>query len=270
MKNCTCFIICCLLVTGAYCQSNLRVFAQKEGDVTVLYADNNEVCVVSVWLTLDLNNLVGDESADHIYIVPGNTRRYRLVTLSRTKRGKTSYHYNYSAMYGDTRQTSYDKNHVYDLPFRKGVRSKVEQGYNGTFSHQSQSALDFQMREGTEVRAARAGIVIAVVQRFNEYCWSDACKEMANYVLIYHSDGTIADYSHLLYNGAKVLIGDTVRKGQLIALSGNTGYTRGPHLHFDCYLPGFEGKRTIMTKFRTGTGKTTAFLKAGSTYSKNY
>lgn len=270
MKHCIFIIYCCCLFSTGYPQSNLRVFAQREGDNTVLYADNNEVCAVSVQLTLTLENLAAEESPDRIYIVPANSLRYRLVTLSRTNRRRTSYHYNYSAVFGDVRQTTYDKDHIYDLPYRKGIRSHIEQGYNGTFSHQQENALDFRMPEGTEVRAARAGLVIAVVQRFNTYCWSDACKEMANYILIYHPDGTIATYSHLLFNGAKVFIGDTVRKGQLIALSGNTGYTRGPHLHFDCYLPSFEGKRTVMTRFRTGNGKSSAFLKTGAVYTKGY
>jgi murein DD-endopeptidase MepM/ murein hydrolase activator NlpD len=270
LKQYLLFIFCCFFFLAGFSQHNLRVFAQKEGDHTVLYADNSEVCAVSVQLTLTLENLSADETADRVYLVPANTLRHRLVTLSRTNRRRTGYHYNYSAVFGDARQNLYDRDHVYDLPYRKGTQYRIDQGYNGTFSHQQENALDFQMREGTQVYAARAGLVIAVVQRFNEYCWSDACKEMANYILIYHADGTIATYSHLLFNGARVIIGDSVRKGQLIALSGNTGYTRGPHLHFDCYLPSFEGKRTVMTKFRTGTGKSSGFLKAGAMYKKGY
>ena len=160
--------------------------------------------------------------------------------------------------------------YLYDLPYAKGKQYRVEQGYNGVFSHRGENSLDFNMKQGTPVRAAREGLVIAVVQRFSESCWSDACRDKANYVLVYHSDGTIGDYSHLQYNGARVVIGDTVRKGQLIALSGNTGYTRGPHLHFDCYLPGIENKRTVMTRFRITTGKTWAYLKEGKWYRKNY
>lgn len=264
MKYLLLLIGCCIGAT-VFSQSNLRIFARKEGDNTVLYADNNEVCPVSVLLTLSLDNLVADESADKIYIVPADTTNFRLVELVRKKpRGKTRYSYNYTAVYGDARQTSYDHNYVYELPYKKGSSSRVEQGYNGTFSHQHENSIDFNMRLGSEVHAARPGLVIAVVQRFNENCWRDECREMANYVLIYHNDGTIGDYSHLQYNGARVAIGDTVRKGQLIAFSGNTGFTRGPHLHFDCYLPGFEEKRTLTTKFRTGGGAT--FLKEGKVY----
>jgi hypothetical protein len=126
------------------------------------------------------------------------------------------------------------------------------------------------MPEGTQIRAARGGVVIAVVQQYNENCLRDECKKMANYILIYHSDGTIADYSHIQYNGASVAVGDTVKKGDIIAISGNTGYTRGPHLHFICFLPDFEKRRGLETKFRIGNGTSSAYLRENKGYKKNY
>lgn len=269
-RRLSCFIALVLAVTVAGAQNNLRLFAVKEGNNTVLYADNLEACEVSVYLTLTLDNLTADERPDRTYLVPAATRRFRLVTLYRDNRRKTSYTYQYAAVFGNVNQIQYDKDFPYDLPFAKGRQYRVEQGYRGVFSHQGENALDFNMKEGTEVWAARAGRVIAVVQRFNERCWSEACKGMANYILVYHADGTIGDYSHLQYNGARVAIGDSVVKGQLIALSGNTGFTQAPHLHFDCYLPGIHSKRTIPTRFRTGTGVSTALLQQGKTYKRNY
>mgnify|MGYP000197477343 CR=1 FL=1 len=54
-----------------------------------------------------------------------------------------------------------------------------------------------------------------------------------NYVFIQHQDGSVARYFHLTHNGALVEEGDKVNTGDVIALSGNTGQSGGPHLHFD-------------------------------------
>jgi len=51
-----------------------------------------------------------------------------------------------------------------------------------------------------------------------------------NQLVIEHEDGSRTGYAHL--NGYKVKVGDNVSKGQVIALSGNTGNSTGPHLHF--------------------------------------
>ena len=49
---------------------------------------------------------------------------------------------------------------------------------------------------------------------------------------ILHDDGTMAMYAHLKPEGVLVRIGQRVHAGQPIGLSGNTGFTTGPHLHF--------------------------------------
>ena len=52
-----------------------------------------------------------------------------------------------------------------------------------------------------------------------------------------HEDGTEAQYIHLTYNGALKNEGDNVNQGEIIALSGNTGKSSGPHLHFHVMQP---------------------------------
>lgn len=91
-------------------------------------------------------------------------------------------------------------------------------------------AIDFRVPIGTKITAAREGTVVAVQEGFTDGNGEDL-KE--NYVFIKHADGTVARYFHLTRDGALVNVGDTVKQGQLIALSGNTGDSAGPHLHFD-------------------------------------
>ncbi len=78
---------------------------------------------------------------------------------------------------------------------------------------------DFHAPEGTPVMAINSGIV-RVVQKYEIY---------GNTVIVDHGDGLLSMYMHL--SQAKVKVGDKVTTGDIIALSGETGYAESPHLH---------------------------------------
>jgi len=73
-------------------------------------------------------------------------------------------------------------------------------------------------------------VVVAVEERFSN---DDHADFHENWVMIRHADDTIARYIHLTTGGALVDVDDVVRQGQAIGLSGNSGASLGPHLHFD-------------------------------------
>ena len=147
-----------------------------------------------------------------------------------------------------------DTNYVFDLPFAPGEKSMVMQGYNGSYSHQGQFALDFKAKKGTPIHAAREGLVYKTESSHVKGGPKKKFLRLGNHIVIKHSDGTFAAYWHLLYKGALVKVGDTISKGQLIGLSGNTGYSSWAHLHFDVYYYS-EGKQvTIPTLFKTTHG----------------
>jgi murein DD-endopeptidase MepM/ murein hydrolase activator NlpD len=91
-------------------------------------------------------------------------------------------------------------------------------------------AIDFRMPIGTRVVAARGGVVAAVRDTFFDNNGEDLRE---NFVFVKHADSTVGRYFHLTHGGALVKVGDTVAAGQVIALSGNTGQSPEPHLHFD-------------------------------------
>ncbi len=123
----------------------------------------------------------------------------------------------------------------YRLPFLPGEEYLVSQGFNGSFSHNhdgSRYAVDIAMPEGSIVCAVRSGTVMEV--EFGNYQGGVDAEEFgskANFVRILHEDGTIATYAHLQLETVRVEIGETVEAGQIIARSGNTGFSTGPHLH---------------------------------------
>ncbi|HNZ48486.1 MAG TPA: M23 family metallopeptidase [Candidatus Hydrogenedentes bacterium] len=122
------------------------------------------------------------------------------------------------------------ENSPYCLPWEAGKSYWCIQGVGGIVSHHGSSryAYDFYMPEGTEVRAAREGKVVKVVQEHTDHGY----KKPNNLVAIEHSDGTWAYYGHIQQQGSKVAVGDKVKQGQAIALSGHVGHSLVPHLHF--------------------------------------
>ena len=127
------------------------------------------------------------------------------------------------------------RDYDYLLPLQqRGFR--IDQGFGGGFSHndsQNRYAVDFAADIGTPVLAAREGVVMQVE---NDFAKAGLNRERyggrANFIRILHDDGTMALYAHLREEGALVRVGQRVRVGQQIGLSGNTGFTTGPHLHF--------------------------------------
>jgi len=123
---------------------------------------------------------------------------------------------------------------AYQLPF-DARRFQVTQAPQGRFSHEdpeNRDAVDFALPEGTPVLAARAGKVMQVQGNFSSNGQAPGDRERANFIRILHEDGSMAVYAHLRENGVLVRSGQRVEAGQRIGVSGNTGYSTAPHLHF--------------------------------------
>lgn len=162
---------------------------------------------------------------------------------------------NYS--YRDLKAGRYveDTSYVYTLPFQKGKRVFVVQGYESNMSHKGEVSLDFKVRKGTAICAAREGIVVATRDDSNKGGLKPANLSDGNYICILHSDGSKGYYWHLQKNGVEVKMGDTIQRGQVIGFSGNTGYSAFPHLHFE--VQGYDDKgryRQLPTRFQTKRG----------------
>jgi len=268
---CTVVLGMLFLTTGAQPGTpDVKVTSERKENGFVLYASNSQYCPVSLLFNFELQNVSFSGGGQKVFVVPAQNGKWKIGELTVTGKGATKFSFRYFTELGDVTVNKWDTAYPYDLPFKKGASFRIFQGYNGTFSHTNENALDFSMPEGTELFAAREGVVVKVVQNNNQSCPSPECQQYNNYIAIYHPDGTIARYVHLRYNGANVRPGDVIRKGQLIGYSGNTGWTSGPHLHFVCTAPNFEKKQTMKTLFRINKGEQVVYLEEKQTYLRDY
>jgi len=161
-----------------------------------------------------------------------------------------SYSVGMTAMPGDPSAMPNDV--VYALPMDEASGWQIGQGFHGGFSHtdeQNLYAVDLIVREGTPILAARDGVVMQVESGYDRAGTNkQKFAERANLVRILHEDGSMGVYAHLKENGVYVRVGQRVGVGQQIAVSGNTGFTSGPHLHFCVQVN--RGMRLVSVPFR--------------------
>ncbi|MBL4631249.1 MAG: M23 family metallopeptidase [Paraglaciecola sp.] len=126
---------------------------------------------------------------------------------------------------------------AYQYPYAIDDYFPIVQGFGGGYSHRGASkyAVDFAMPIGTPIHAARAGVVIDLVEHHSRGGASRQYAKYANYVVILHDDDTTGEYYHLKKNGVVVTLGTQIKAGAKIGYSGNTGFSSLPHLHFAVY-----------------------------------
>lgn len=147
-----------------------------------------------------------------------------------------------------------DTSYVYTLPFENKKKHLLVQGYFGVWSHKERAALDFKMKRGTPILAARDGVVIRVKEDGSRGGWGKKFRSQGNNIVIQHDDNSRSGYWHLKKDGAIVNIGDTVKQGQVIGFSGKTGYAAIPHLHFIVWKNNRGNWQQIATRFQTSKG----------------
>jgi murein DD-endopeptidase MepM/ murein hydrolase activator NlpD len=159
-----------------------------------------------------------------------------------------------------------DSSYVYALPFGEGKSYRVIQGYFSRYTHKERAALDFNLKRGTEITAVREGVVTRVKEDGTKGGLNRKYRSHGNNIIIQHPDGSRAGYWHLKHNGVLVNVGDSVKKGQVIGLSGKTGYAMVPHLHFLVWTNKNGSWQQVPTRFQTSRG--VKYLRSWKKYNR--
>lgn len=142
---------------------------------------------------------------------------------------------------------------IYALPFKKKYQIKAFSDPRVHFAH-FKHAIDFIMPEGTKILASKHGLVAAVKVDSKEGGSNPKYNSIyyLNFITLKHINGEYSEYVHLKHNSALVKLGQKVKIGQPIALSGNTGFSTEPHLHFQVsrYCKTKVGIETLKIRFK--------------------
>jgi len=120
--------------------------------------------------------------------------------------------------------------------FTNPVKGIVVNGFNPTKKH---FGIDVTLDKGTPVKSIADGVVL----------YADFANSTGNTIIVKHQGNVISIYKH----NAKLLrkTGDKIKKGEVIALSGNSGEkTTGPHLHFELWIKEFPVNPTDFISFK--------------------
>jgi murein DD-endopeptidase MepM/ murein hydrolase activator NlpD len=215
----------------------IRLFRREsEGRRVALVANNTYFAPVQLKFHLvKMANLGAEVPSDGWRVLPPRAEIELLTVSKEDPNAASTFEYEFAYMVGDP-HAEHAPDRPYRLPFAIASSFKVSQAYPSAITHRdaaSLQAVDFVMPVGTQVFAAREGVVIEVASEFHDSGLDpEVDGPRANIIRVLHDDGTMSLYAHLNWNSIRVTPGQHVGRGEYLADSGNTGFTTGPHLHF--------------------------------------
>lgn len=266
-------IFFCCIVNFLHAQSNQNklIFTHKPINERTyeVYVENPTKQMRSFKITLRGKNFKTNEYTIKSDTISPETKRVIYTLKKIRKRNRFILGYTWLEGVGNFRIYKV-LGHKYRLPYDKGEKYKVIQGYYEKFSHEGRAAIDFAMPEGTPVYAMRSGQIFDMKLNGNKGCEEDGCEIYSNYIKVVHYDGTVAVYSNLLPNGSTKRIGDFVNVGQRIARSGFTGKSKEPNLQVEIQVLSRDLSGYVSKPFECviGPGGQSDVLNKGDEYIK--
>lgn len=230
-------------------QVYLDIKKQKGGDV--VFVRNDLYAPVEIALAfISLSNVRGAPAKAIRRVLPARSKT-RMAMLTPITAGQPL-QYSPQFQYSLGNPVGVAQSYRYPLPWRGGP-FRLSQGAEGQYSHfgpKNRYAMDIAMPVGTPIIAARAGVVVKVENSQS----GRGTDPSGNFVRVLHNDGTMGVYLHLKQGSVSVREGQRVTVGSPLALSGNTGNSSGPHLHFVVQRNTGQGLVSIPYQFNQPVG----------------
>lgn len=253
------FVISCIIYTGCSHPLPTKKLSQWKADVD--YHVKNDSLYIAIrnslkcpvrFIAKSSNNETQELLNQNFPILLDSHKD--TVFLYKTTKTKEELALRFSATMGDPK-SKVNLNKI-ALPFPKNKKYKIIQGYNGKYSHSSaysKYAIDFNLAVGDTICAVADGYIVGVIKDYKYGGGSKKWRDYANFITVFHPEMNIyTQYVHLDHQGSLVQVGDAIKKGQPIGISGETGYTDMPHLHFNVLVASEKGMKSIPVEFIEG------------------
>jgi murein DD-endopeptidase MepM/ murein hydrolase activator NlpD len=171
----------------------------------------------------DLKVVNGNYKSEVINVKPSKFKPPK----SRVERTKKEYSDAMKVYNSKSEKLYWSEDFIYPLNSKITSNFGTKRVYNGKLKSYH-SGTDFRAKNNTPIIASNSGIVRIAQNRFYA----------GNSIIIDHGHGVYSCYFHL--NKMNFKVGDFIKKGEVLGLSGNTGRSTGPHLHFAFRIHGIQ------------------------------
>jgi len=171
-------------------RNSVLISTEKKGDGYDFFAENFNIYTVTIKLDLkEQSNIKLDKRTPLYFELPAKSSKKVLHVSIKNPRKTSSFHSSYSWRIGSAWAKHSDV--YYHIPFKKGSKIRISQGFNGKTSHKNKFAIDFAVDIGTPIYAARGGTVVAFESSHNRGKFDRRYSKYANYLIIEHNDKTL-------------------------------------------------------------------------------
>lgn len=196
-------------------------YYQKSGSYRVIisYIENDK----KIFKGVDLKVVDGKYKSEIINVKPSKLKPDKTLE----KRVKKEYEEAMEVYNSISEKIYWNENFIYPMKSKITSDFGTKRVYNGELKSYH-GGTDFRATPNTPIVASNSGIIKIAQNRFYS----------GNSIVIDHGQGVYSCYFHL--NKMNFKVGDFVKKGEIIGLSGNTGRSTGPHLHFAFRINGIQ------------------------------
>jgi hypothetical protein len=217
--------------------------ADNHNGAVLVFAENHGFVPYTIMLRANLKRMHCPDTLPARFVVFPSKQPQVLTTFTYNPADAYEYGYSTDTQFGIYTGHAPDSSYVYALPFQQGIRPEYK-FFDERNKRKMHHHYFFNLPENTAVRAVREGIVANLRQDIEH-----PKGDNSNFIIVFHEDGTYAEYQDFNRNSVPFQIGQRVGKGEVIC------YASGLKKHWlrlCVQYPGASGAKELPVVFESG------------------